>query len=156
MPIPRFRVTQVGFILGGIAAAALLVSISPTARAGIQSGCPASGPCPTPPTHAYIVLDTAAGGPHTKITVSGYAFPPGSTVSLYWDSPSQRGGIERRRLGWLVHHQRDPVPGQQPWRPPAVWLGGGPEPVAPLRHLHPAGSADANSTVLALSFGLPI
>jgi hypothetical protein len=112
MPIPRFRVTQVGLIFGGIAAAALLVAISPMARAAVHT---ASGaPTPPPQTHAYIVLDTAAGGPHTKITVSGYAFSPGSTVSLYWDSPSQVAGSSAADSGGSFTTSVIPFPGSNP------------------------------------------
>jgi hypothetical protein len=90
MPFPRFRATPALVIVAGMVAAALLVAISPMARAGFQAGCPASGPCPSPtPTHASIVLNVAAGGARANIGVTGSLFPPSTTVTLYWDSPSQ-------------------------------------------------------------------
>lgn len=112
MPIPRFCVTQVGFILGGIAAAVLLVAISPAARAAVHT---ASGvPPPPPPTHAYIVLDTAAGGPRTRITVSGSSFPPSASVSLYWDTPSQVAGSTAADSGGSFTTSVIPFPGSTP------------------------------------------
>jgi hypothetical protein len=90
MQIPRSRVTsQVGLILGGIAAAVLLMALSPMTRAGFQAGCPASGPCPTPtPVGANLILDTAAGGPSTRITVNGSLFLANESMTLYWDTAS--------------------------------------------------------------------
>ncbi len=89
MLIPRFRVAPAAVVAGGIAAAALLVAISPTARAAFVAGCPASGPCPTPtPLGANIVLDIAAGGPSTHITATGSSFLANEQITLYWDTPS--------------------------------------------------------------------
>ena len=47
------------------------------------------GPSPTPQPNANIVLDTAAGGPTTKITVNGTMFLAHEDVTLYWDSPNK-------------------------------------------------------------------
>jgi hypothetical protein len=40
------------------------------------------------PTAANIVLDFAAGGPSTHITVTGTYFLANESMSLYWDTPS--------------------------------------------------------------------
>jgi hypothetical protein len=87
MPVPRFRVTQARVIVSAMVAAAALVAISPMARAGFHTGCPASGPCSTPtPTAANIVLDIAAGGPSTRITATGTYFLANESMSLFWDT----------------------------------------------------------------------
>src|SRR3984893_1910587 len=49
----------------------------------------APSPTPTPQPNANIVLDTAAGGPNTKITVNGTMFLAHEDVTLYWDSPNK-------------------------------------------------------------------
>jgi hypothetical protein len=47
-------------------------------------------PSPSPSyPNANIVLDTAAGGQNTKITVSGTMFAAHQDVTLYWDSPNK-------------------------------------------------------------------
>src|SRR4030081_3426048 len=51
---------------------------------------PSPSPTPTPiPTNANIVLDTAAGGPNTKITVNGSMFLRNEPMTLFWDSPNK-------------------------------------------------------------------
>jgi hypothetical protein len=117
MPRPRFGVTPYGLIVGGIVAAAVLAAISPTTRAAVHmaSWVPASpSPIPTPVTHAYIVLDTAAGGPRAKITVSGYSFPAGSTVSLYWDTDNQVVGSAPADSSGSFSTGVIPFPGSNP------------------------------------------
>jgi hypothetical protein len=49
----------------------------------------AASPTPTPQPNANIVLDTAAGGANTKITVNGTQFLAHEDVTLYWDSPNK-------------------------------------------------------------------
>jgi hypothetical protein len=48
-----------------------------------------ASPTPTPQPNANIVLDTAAGGANTKITVNGTQFLAHEDVTLYWDSPNK-------------------------------------------------------------------
>ncbi|HEX9098996.1 MAG TPA: hypothetical protein VF956_05870 [Candidatus Dormibacteraeota bacterium] len=71
----------------------LLAAASPTPTptpSPPASPSPAPTPVPTPtPLGANIVLDTAAGGPNTRITVTGSSFLPGETMTIYWDSESR-------------------------------------------------------------------
>ena len=104
----------VSVVVGGIAAAALFVAMSPMARAAIGAAAsPTLTPTPTP-THAYIVLDTAAGGPKTKISVSGSSFAPGVAVSLYWDTTSQVAGSTSADSGGSFTASVIPFPGSSP------------------------------------------
>jgi hypothetical protein len=87
MPSPRLRVAPTTLILGGVVAAALLMAISPMARAAFTTASGASPPPPTPtPIGANIVLDVAAGGPSTHINVTGTSFLANESMTLYWDN----------------------------------------------------------------------
>ncbi len=98
------RLRTLAPIVGAIGSAVALVAFAPMAHAHILTDCPgtASSPCPTPtptpppptptPTNAFISLDVTAGDPNTQITVSGSAFLPGESTSLYWDQPSKVAG----------------------------------------------------------------
>jgi hypothetical protein len=55
----------------------------------VAAGSQGPSPTPTPQPNANIVLDTAAGGPNTKITVNGTMFLAHEDVTLYWDSPNK-------------------------------------------------------------------
>src|SRR6266568_4150770 len=79
------------------------------------SPTPSPSPIPTPTsTHAYIVLDTAAGGPNTKISVSGSSFPPGASVTLYWDNANQAAGSKSADSGGSFTTSVIPFPGSSP------------------------------------------
>jgi len=79
------------------------------------SPTPSPSPIPTPTsTHAYIVLDTAAGGPNTKISVSGSSFPPGASVTLYWDNANQVAGSKSADSGGSFTTSVIPFPGSSP------------------------------------------
>ncbi|HEX9549149.1 MAG TPA: hypothetical protein VF942_17545, partial [Acidimicrobiales bacterium] len=80
---------------------AWFVLAAPSSPSPIPTPSPAPTPSPTPtpspspspvvtptPTAANIVLDFAAGGPGTRITVSGTYFLANESMSLYWDTPS--------------------------------------------------------------------
>ena len=78
---------------------------------------PVSSPTPPPspsPTHAYITLDSAAGGPKTKISVIGSSFPPSKAVSLYWDTPSQVAGSSTSDSNGTFTTSVIPFPGASP------------------------------------------
>jgi hypothetical protein len=60
------------------------------------------------------VLDTAAGGPKTKISVTGASFPPGKAVSLYWDSSNQVAGSTSADSNGSFNTNVIPFPGSSP------------------------------------------
>jgi len=60
------------------------------------------------------VLDTAAGGPNTKISVSGSSFPPGASVTLYWDNANQVAGSKSADSGGSFTTSVIPFPGSSP------------------------------------------
>jgi hypothetical protein len=96
------RLSPVMVVLGGVAAATVLVAQAPTAHArNISSSCTASSPCspsppqpsPTPtPVNAFLTLDVTSGDINTSITVTGGNFLAGESVSLYWDDQSKVAG----------------------------------------------------------------
>jgi hypothetical protein len=111
--------TQARLIVGAMVAAALLVAISPMVRAGFHAGCPASGPCATPsptptPIGANIVLDFAAGGPNTRITVNGSGFLANESMTLYWDVSSNVAGSATTDVGGNFTQTVKPFPGDGP------------------------------------------
>lgn len=63
----------------------LLTAQSPTPTPPSPSPTPSTVPTPT---NANIFLDLAAGGPGTRITVSGSSFLPNEPMNLYWDVAS--------------------------------------------------------------------
>jgi hypothetical protein len=113
-------------VAGAIAAAATLVSMSTTARAGIRIACtPASGvtcptPSPTPPAspspnpNAYLTLDITAGGPDTLITVNGSLFLPNQSISLYWDQANRVSGAVDADANGNFTWKVKPFPGDPP------------------------------------------
>jgi hypothetical protein len=55
------------------------------------SSIPSPAPAPTPtPVYAFITLDVSAGGPNTRITVSGNSFNPGEPLSIDWDGDTTK------------------------------------------------------------------
>lgn len=117
MRLPRVRLpmTSATVALGAIGAAGVLMAMAPLVRAGIHSGCPASGPCPTPtPIGANIVLDVAAGGPSTVITAIGTYFLPNESMSLYWDTPSHVASSVVTDGAGSFSKALNPFPGDSP------------------------------------------
>ena len=66
------------------------------------------------PTAANIVLDIAAGGPSTRITVTGSYFLPGESMSLYWDSESRVAGNAQADSNGYFAIPVIPFPGDSP------------------------------------------
>jgi hypothetical protein len=120
----RFR--SLAPIVGAIGSAVALVAFAPMAHAHIIAGCVATGTttCPTPsptpppptptPTNAFISLDVTAGDPNTQITVSGSAFLPGESTSLYWDQASHVAGASNADANGNFTTKVKPFPGDSP------------------------------------------
>lgn len=113
MPMPRFGVTPARTVLGAIFAAAVLVAMSPMARAAIHTASGVPSPTPTP-MGANIVLDTAAGGPNTRITATGSAFLPGESMNLIWDAMSHVAATVTADGGGNFTKVVTPFPGDVP------------------------------------------
>ena len=111
-------------MLGAIAAAGLLVAMSPMTRATLTSNAtptststPPPPPSPSPiPVNATIGLDPTAGGPTVGITVTGQLFLPNESITLYWDDPSRPapGGTAQADGNGTFHVVVKPFPGDQP------------------------------------------
>ena len=127
MRFPRSRrVRPAIVILVAAASAGLVVAIAPTAHAHIRSDyCPASAPCtppppsptpvPTPtPVNAFISLDVTAGPPDTAITVSGSAFLPNESTSLYWDVTNHVAGASNADANGNFSTKVKPFAGDPP------------------------------------------
>ncbi|HEX7265548.1 MAG TPA: hypothetical protein VF383_15325 [Candidatus Dormibacteraeota bacterium] len=55
----------------------------------VTTPTPQPSPTPSPiPINANVILDTAAGGPNTQITVTGSSFLPNESMNLVWDLQS--------------------------------------------------------------------
>jgi len=113
MPIPRLVVTPARTVLGAMVAAAVLVAMSPMARAAIHTASGVPSPTPTP-MGANIVLDTAAGGPNTRITATGSAFLPGESMNLIWDAMSHVAATVTADGGGNFTKVVTPFPGDVP------------------------------------------
>jgi hypothetical protein len=76
---------------------------------------PQSTPSPTPtPIGANIVLDFAAGGPNTRITVNGSGFLAFEPMTLFWDDPSHVAGSATTDVGGNFTQSVKPFPGDTP------------------------------------------
>jgi len=113
MPIPRLVVTPARTVLCAMVAAAVLVAMSPMARAAIHTASGVPSPTPTP-MGANIVLDTAAGGPNTRITATGSAFLPGESMNLIWDAMSHVAATVTADGGGNFTKVVTPFPGDVP------------------------------------------
>jgi hypothetical protein len=70
------------------ASPAVLAAASP---APVATTTPTATPSPSPspiPVNATVILDKAAGGPNTQITVTGSSFLPNESMNLVWDLQS--------------------------------------------------------------------
>lgn len=123
-------------ITGAVAAAAVLVAVSPTAHAHIRMAyctvpstaalctppptTPPPSPSPTPPSspspnpNAFLALDVTAGTPNTLITVTGSLFQPNQAVSLYWDQPNRVSGAANADASGNFTTQLKSFPGDPP------------------------------------------
>jgi len=76
---------------------------------------PRPTPSPTPtPIGANIVLDFAAGGPNTRITVNGSGFLAYEPMTLFWDDPSHVAGNATTDVGGNFTQTVKPFPGDSP------------------------------------------
>ena len=120
-------------ITGALAAAAVLVAVSPTVHARIHLAyCPATpapctpipttpppttpppSPSPSPNPNAYLTLDVTAGGPNTVITVNGSLFLPNQSISLYWDQSNRVSGATDADANGNFTWKVKPFPGDPP------------------------------------------
>jgi hypothetical protein len=70
---------------------------------------------PTPtPIGANIVLDIAAGGPNTRITVNGSGFLANESMTLYWDVSSNVAGNATTDIGGNFTQTVKPFPSDGP------------------------------------------
>jgi len=100
-------------------------------------------PSPTPtPIGANIVLDFAAGGPNTRITVNGSGFLAFESMTLFWDDPSHVAGSAMTDVGGNFTQTVKPFPGDttglhklcvsvQPYPCASFTLQGAPTPTPP-------------------------
>ncbi len=87
-------------------------SVSPTPS---PTPTPHPTPSPTPiPIGANIVLDFAAGGPNTTITVNGSGFLAYEPMTLFWDDPSHVAGSATTDVGGNFTQTMKPFPGDTP------------------------------------------
>src|SRR6202165_3323068 len=116
------RLAPASLMLGAIAAAGLLVAMSPMTRATLTSNAtptPTSPPPPPPspspiPVNATIGLDPTAGGPTVGITVTGQLFLPNESITLYWDAPSRVAGSTVCNASGAFTVVVKPFPGDAP------------------------------------------
>ncbi len=114
------RLTAASVMLGAATAAAVLVAVSPIARAitttqasGESSPTPPPPPTPTP-TNATIGLNPTAGDSTVGITVTGQLFLPNENITLYWDDPSRVAASTQTDSNGAFKVVVKPFPGDQP------------------------------------------
>ncbi len=108
------RLVPVSLIVFAVLASVALATLTPGARRTALAGsCPVSGPpCPA---NAFISLSVTAGPPNTAILVSGGAFLPGESMSLYWDSTNKVvGSATADGRGNFANVRVKPFAGERP------------------------------------------